>query len=173
MTEKILVAYATQHGSTQEVAEAIGTTLREHGLEAEVQSVHQVPNLDGYSAVILGAPFYMGRWLRDARHFLKKHRVALAKLPVAIFALGPRSEVGEEIREVRAQLDKALAAAPWITPVEISVFGGKVDPVSLHFPFNHMEATDARNWTAIHIFAEKLAQIFHSSASSTSEVMSG
>ena len=37
MTALILVAYATKHGSTKEVAEAITTRLREHGLEVDIR----------------------------------------------------------------------------------------------------------------------------------------
>lgn len=169
MTKSILVAYATQHGSTRDVAQVIATTLREHGLPVELQPVHQVQHLDRYDAVILGAPFYMGKWLRDAHRFLKHHRATLSRLPVAIFALGPRSEAYEEVQEVRTQLDKALAGAPWVTPVAIEVFGGKIDPASLHFPFNHMPAVDARNWTAIRAYAERLVEIFRPADSPISQ----
>ena len=66
MTALILVAYATKHGSTQEVAEAIAATLREHALEVEVKPASEVRALDRYGAVVLGAPLYSGRWHGDA-----------------------------------------------------------------------------------------------------------
>ncbi len=50
MTTSVLVAYATKYGSTQEIAEAVGAVLREHGLRTEVRPVREVRTLDGYSA---------------------------------------------------------------------------------------------------------------------------
>ena len=37
MSASVLVAYATLYGSTQEVAEAVATALRERGLEVGIQ----------------------------------------------------------------------------------------------------------------------------------------
>ncbi len=170
MTALILVAYATKHGSTQEVAEAIAATLREHALEVEVQPASEVRALDRYGAVLLGAPLYSGRWHGDANRFLKRHRTALSERPVAIFALGPRSAAEEERRGSREQLDRALAKASWLAPVAIEVFGGVIDPAKLGFPFNRMPASDARDWTAIRAWASNLATQFQPAQASASEL---
>jgi menaquinone-dependent protoporphyrinogen oxidase len=160
MTASVLVAYATKYGSTQEVAEAVATTLREHGFQTEVQPAREVSTLDSYSAVVLGAALYMGRWHKDARSFLKRHRTGLAGLPVAIFALGPLTTAEKERQGSRAQLDRELARTSWLAPVSIEVFGGVINPAKLHFPFNHMPAGDARDWTAIRAWASKLVALF-------------
>ena len=91
MSGKVLVGYATQYGSTKEVAEAIAETLRESGLEADLQPLSKVRTLESYSAVVLGAPLIMFHWHRDAINFLSRHRIALSERPVAIFALGPNA----------------------------------------------------------------------------------
>jgi menaquinone-dependent protoporphyrinogen oxidase len=160
MTTSVLVAYATKYGSTQEVAEAVGAALREHGLQAEVQLASEVRSLDGYSAVVLGAALYMGHWHKDARSFLKRHRATLSGLPVAIFALGPLTTEEKEQQGSRTQLDRELAKASWLAPVSIEVFGGVINPGKLHFPFNHMPAGDARDWAAIRSWSYKLVAIF-------------
>jgi menaquinone-dependent protoporphyrinogen oxidase len=160
MSASVLVAYATRYGSTQEVAEAIAATLREHTLEVEVQPASEVRALDRYSAVVLGAALYSGRWHGDAIKFLKRHRTALSERTVAIFALGPRSAAEEERRGSREQLDRGLAKASWLAPVAIEVFGGVIDPAKLRFPFNRMPASDARDWTAIRAWASDLAAQF-------------
>jgi menaquinone-dependent protoporphyrinogen oxidase len=156
----ILVAYATRYGSTQEVAQAITEALRTHHLEVEMRPAREVRTLDGYSAVVLGAPLFMLRWHRDARNFLKQHRAALSSRPIAIFALGPLHNVEEELQGSRKQLDRALAKMPWLEPAVVEVFVGAIDPAKLHFPYNRMQASDARDWTAIRAWADRLAAMF-------------
>lgn len=166
MSSSVLVAYATRYGSTQEVAEAVAATLRERGLEVDLQPMRQVRTLDQYRAVVLGAPLYMFRWHKDAINFLERHRAALTALPVAIFALGPFHAEEKEFQEVRGQLDKELAKFPWLTPKAIEIFGGKFDPEKLTFPHNlvpalkKMPASDARDWTVIRAWASDLAAQF-------------
>lgn len=157
MSASILVAYATRYGSTQEVAETIATTLRERGLEVDVQPARQVRTLAGYQAVVLGAPLFMFHWHKDARHFLARHRADLTTRPIAIFALGPIHADEKEFQGAREQLDKALAKFPWLTARAIEIFGGKIDPAKLRFPFKNMPAGDIRDWEAIRAWASGLA----------------
>ena len=58
------------------------------------------------------------------RHFLRRHRSELAGLPVALFAMGPRTLADEEMASSRAQLDAALAKEPALEPLATVVFGG-------------------------------------------------
>lgn len=159
MSTSVLVAYATKYGSTQEVAETIATTLRQQGLGVEVRPAHEVRSLAGYDAVVLGAALYIGRWHRDALLFLQRHRVELANIPVAIFALGPLHTDEKEWQEAQGQLDQQLAKKSWLVPVSVKLFGGVIDPTKLHFPFNRMPAGDARDWTVIRAWAAKLAAL--------------
>lgn len=151
MSASVLVGYVTRYGSTQEVAEAVAATLRECGLEVDLQPMRQVRTLAGYSAVVLGAPLYMFRWHKEARRFLSRHREALTDRPVAIFALGPFTTGDEkEWQGSREQLDKELAKLPWLIPVALEVFGGKFDPSKLQFPYKlfmrQVPASDLRDW---------------------------
>jgi menaquinone-dependent protoporphyrinogen oxidase len=166
MSTSILVAYATRYGSTQEVAEAVAATLRERGLAVDIRPMREVRGLEGYRAIVLGAPLYMFHWHKDALHFLARHREALTARPLAVFALGPFHDEEKEYQEVRRQLDKELAKFPWLTPTAIAIFGGKVDPQKLTFPHNlvpalkNMPASDVRDWAAIRAWANDLATQF-------------
>src|SRR5215467_1411636 len=163
MSASVLVAYASRYGSTQEVAEAFAATLRESGLEVDLQHLIQVHTIDQYRAVVIGAPLYMFRWHKDALNFLTRYRTILTAMPVAIFALGPFHADEEEFRGAREQLDKELEKFPWLIPTAIEIFGGKFDPEKLTFPHNlvpalkKMPASDVRDWTAIHAWASNLA----------------
>lgn len=167
MSSTILVVYATRYGSTREVAEKIAATLREGGLTVDVQPARQVRPMDGYRAVILGAPLYIGHWLKDAHRFLTHNQQLLTKLPVAIFTLGPtRAAEGEE-SGIRAQMDAELSRYPWLKPITTEMFGGKYDPARLRFPDNvltflpasplyHAPASDLRDWNAIRAWTNDL-----------------
>ena len=166
MTAKLLVAYATSYGSTREIAEVVAEVLRDKGYSVSLEPMKQVRTLADFSAVVMGAPFYMFRWHKDARSFLAHHRAALQALPAAVFALGPFNDVEKEWQDVRAQLDKLLAKNTWFTPVAWTVFGGKFDPAGLRFPYTmlpalkQIPATDIRNWDDIRAWADSLPALF-------------
>jgi menaquinone-dependent protoporphyrinogen oxidase len=155
--DHVLVAYATKNGSTAEVAEVIATTLKERGLRVDLHPAHACQSLDGYRAVVLGGALYTGRWHKDARRFLRLHREALADMPFAVYAMGPKDLEASSIASSRKQLDAAVKRAPDPGPIAIQIFGGVIDPAKLHFPFNRMPASDARDWDTIRGWAEKLA----------------
>ncbi len=164
MNDKVLVAFASTHGSTQEVAEDVAATLRAHGLEVDLQPMRNVRTLDGYRAVVLGAPLYMFHLHKDAQNFLSKHQNVLKNgLPAAIFAGGSIENAdAEESKEVRKQLDQELAKFSWFQPVAVEVIGGRFDPANLRFPWNLIPAlkmrppSDFRDWPAIRAWAGSL-----------------
>jgi len=141
----VLVAYATQNGSTQQVADAIAAALRERDAQVVIMPARAVREpVTGYDLVVLGAPLYSGRWHRDAHRFLRRHRRELPGVPVAVFGMGPRTGTEDAWRRSRGQLDRALAKRDWLAPIAVTVFGG-VDPPgrSKHPP------RDLRNWETI------------------------
>jgi menaquinone-dependent protoporphyrinogen oxidase len=170
MSASILVTYASRYGSTAEVAAAVTTTLRESGLEVDIQPMRNVQSLEGYNLVVLGAPLYIGHWHKDAQSFLSRHQQSLKQRQVAVFTLGPIEPDEEEWEDVRIQLDQELANYPWLKPVALELFGGKYDPAALRFldsllakllvsPLYQMPASDARDWTAIRAWVTKLVTL--------------
>ena len=168
MSEPVLVAYASRYGSTQEVAVEIADTLRKAGLAVDLWPARDVKGLDGYGAVVLGAPLYIMRWHKDARNFLSRHKKALTRLPVAVFALGPLQPDEKEVQACRKQLEKALSKFPWLHPEAVQLFVGKYDPANLGFlhrlmtkgsasPLHNLPASDNRDWQAIRAWASDLA----------------
>ena len=158
MEGKVLVAYASKHGSTLEVAAEIEKGLRKAGLATALREVARVERLADYEAVVLGAPIYMGRWHRDAHRFLRKYDEELEGKPLAVFALGPLHEDETEWTKAREVLATALDGRS-VTPVAVEVFGGRIDPEDLRFPFSRMSQEDARDWTAIAGWAAELPRL--------------
>ncbi len=160
----VLVAYATKHGSTKEVAEAIAGTLAGH-VAVDFRPARSVREpVTGWDLVVLGAPIYSGRWHRDAHRFLKRHRKELPHVAVAVFAMGPRDSSGEAWLRSRAQLDRALARHEWLRPTATAVFGG-ADP-----PRRATESRrDLRDWDHIRAWAADLPRLLPAGAQSNAD----
>ena len=109
----VLVAYATRHGSTKEVAEAVATALAEGGLAAEAKPISDGLDLAGYDAVVVGGPMIMG-WHKEAVRFLRRNRRQLSSVPTAYFVTAASlTKTGEDaVRDVPVDLDPWLAKAP-------------------------------------------------------------
>lgn len=169
---RILLAYATRYGATEEVATVMAATLRdEMKIAVDLRPMREVRSLEEYDAVILGVPLYIGSWPNDADRFLFRHQKALKHRPAALFVLGPVSDDPEELVGSQAQLDKELANYPWFDPIAIQVFVGKYDPEKLRFPdtllaklpvspLHDKPATDLRDWDAIHAWTQKIGTRF-------------
>jgi menaquinone-dependent protoporphyrinogen oxidase len=155
---KVLVAYASKHGTTREVAESIAGTLRESSyLNVEIEDAARVYDISSYDAVVVGGGLYMGTWHADARHLLKRHRHELVGKRLAVFGMGPDSLEESKVAESQKQLARALAATPELEPMAVAVFGGALTPETWRFPFNRLPAFDARDWDAIRGWAEEVA----------------
>ena len=79
----VIVVVGSKHGSTRAIAEAVGTELRNGGLDVTIVDAESAAiSLDGYDAAVIGSAVYVGRWMKDARTFLKANREALRKIPL-------------------------------------------------------------------------------------------
>lgn len=166
---KILVAYASKRGSTAAIAEVVAEMLREEGIAAECQSADKVASLEPYDGVILGSAVYMKHWRGEARHFLHKHRDALAQMPFWVFSTGP---VGDPSAD-----DAAWAEAPSLVEKveklgarEHVVFGGCL-PAEPRGPIEKAivastppEHRDRRDWDEIRAWATAIAADMQSAA---------
>ncbi|MGW6268429.1 MULTISPECIES: flavodoxin domain-containing protein [unclassified Streptomyces] len=124
MTIKVLVAYATKNHSTAEIARTVTEVLREEGLESDTRQADQVGDVRAYDAVVLGSALYAGRWLRDARRFVRRNARALEGTSVWLFSSGPLdTSAGErDIPPVRA----ARRALVRLDAQEHVTFGGRL-----------------------------------------------
>jgi menaquinone-dependent protoporphyrinogen oxidase len=158
MSERVLIAYGSKHGSTAETAQAIAGMMRGHGLEVDVDEAAGIASVDGYDEVIIGGSIYTGRWHPDAKHFIRRFADELQEIPVAIFAMGPKTSEPDDLASAREQLDLSLKKLPDVGADPIAIFGGVIDPKKLHFPFSRLPATDARDWDAIGEFATRVSE---------------
>jgi len=155
---RVLVAFASKHGSNGEVAEAIAGVLREAGHVADVVPAAEVRSLAGYRAVVLGSGLYSATWLRDANRFVRTHRAALSALPVWLWSSGPldRSADFDDI-PMTAHVTEALGGLPIRGH---RTFGGRLDvdapEVAAGIIATH-RAGDHRDFDAIRAWAGEIA----------------
>ena len=58
---RVMIAWASKHGSTAKAAEAIARNLGDLGLEVESGEAHRVGSVLEHEAIVLGAPLYSDR----------------------------------------------------------------------------------------------------------------
>ena len=120
----VLVVFASKHGSTREIAEVIGEVLKEADLLVDVLPARQVVAVDRYDAVVIGSAVYVGRWMVDARKFVERRILELARRPVWLFSSGPVDDSASTgdvppVRSVAAVAQRLLARGH-------VTFGGRV-----------------------------------------------
>jgi menaquinone-dependent protoporphyrinogen oxidase len=156
---EILVAYATKAGGTEEIAEAIGESIRAASHEVTVLDAAAVGTVAPYQAVVLGSALYSGRWRPEAVRLLKRNVGLLATRPVWLFHSGPLGPA--QIPQRAPRKIRELAAR--IGADEPVTFGGRLTPeTAVGFLTRKMAngsaAGDYRDWDAIGCWARKIAQ---------------
>ncbi len=105
MATNVLVTYGTTNGSTAEIAQTIAEVLRKDGLAVEALPTRSVSSAASYDAVVVGGGLYAGRWHKDARRFVRRHREALSKRPLWFFSSGPLDASASE---------RDVPPVPWV-----------------------------------------------------------
>jgi menaquinone-dependent protoporphyrinogen IX oxidase len=110
---RLLLVYATRHGSTREVADAVAAELRARFAIVDVLDAGEAPGPTGYDAVVVGGPMIMG-WHRAVAKYVKTHRDALAPIPTAFFITAASlTDTGEhDVQGVPVVKDTWLAKPP-------------------------------------------------------------
>lgn len=168
----ILVAYASKHGATREIAERIAEKLSAAGLDIELQPISAVSDMVGYDAAVIGSAAYFGSWLKEATAFVRHHQAHLADRPVWLFSSGPlgtetTDEQGRALRDAAVPKEIAEFEAA-IHPRDHRVFFGALDRRTLGLAERLLmmlpaarslfSEGDFRDWPAIETWAEGIAE---------------
>jgi menaquinone-dependent protoporphyrinogen oxidase len=157
----VLVAYASKHGSTAGIAEAIADRLRERGVPADAKPVDEVDALADERAVVLGSAIYAGSWMKEAVEFVHRNAEPLAERPVWLFSSGP---LGVEVEDDEPQPRQLLEMEGIVGSVDHRVFFGALDRSKLGFGERMMVKAvkapdgDFRDWDAIRSWADAIAE---------------
>ncbi len=165
---KVLVAAASKHGATAEIAEAIGRTLERSGLDVAVLAAAEVTTLQPYDVAVIGSGVYAGHWLKAARALVDDHEAALAQMPVWLFSSGPLGDPLKPQDDEAVNVDGILQMTD---AVDHQVFAGAIDREKLSFAERAIiravraEDGDFRDWVAIEAWAEEIAAALQGSTS--------
>ncbi len=124
----ILVAFASRHHGTEEMAAEIADTLRRTGFEVDLCPAADVLTIERYGAVIIGSAVYMAQWESPALELLRRERQALTRRRVWLFSSGPVGD-GRSTRhpEIVPHPDGVDQLADEIGAGGRAMFGGRVD----------------------------------------------
>ena len=164
----VLVTAATTHGSTREIAQAIGAALTERGVPAVVLSPTDVGDLRGFEAVVVGSAVYAGHWLEPAMALVDRFAGDWAGRQVWLFSSGP---VGDPARRLTQKMGADPVDLPKIRAVtgarEHRMFPGRLDRRSLPVAqrlalaaFPGMQG-DFRDWNAVRAWSAGIADALH------------
>ena len=164
---KVLVASASKHGATDELAHAIGDVLAVQGITVDVRRMEDVDTVMPYNAFVLGSAVYMGSWLRVARRFVDEHEEVLALRPTWLFSSGPVDS------SPQAAENDSFDAADLVEQTRAHdhhLFGGKLDKSKLGLTERALTGAlrlpegDHREWHAVTAWATAIARALDSSA---------
>ena len=161
---QVLVSAGSKHGATAEIADHIGSILRERGFGVTVAGPEEVGSLDGYSAVVLGSGVYAGHWLKDAKALAD--RVAACD-PVPRVWLFPSGPLGDPPKPDEDPVDVAKVTET-LPPVDHRVFAGKIDKNQLGFGERAIMVAvraadgDFRDWDEITAWTNEIATTLES-----------
>ncbi|MHA2298879.1 MAG: flavodoxin domain-containing protein [Candidatus Hodarchaeales archaeon] len=179
MTKRVLIAYGTRFGSTEEISSKFAEIMRNQGLDTTVINVKRDkwPPLDLFDAVLIGSSIKIGRWTKEAKKFFKKHVKALKeKSFLAVFVSSGEASYPEKYQEAKEKyVEKIIADLGFdLNKVMYEAFGGVFDLSNtskmgwLEKKFSNMAArddessnlteneyNDLRDWDQIHSFANE------------------
>lgn len=169
MNDRLLVTYATKAGSTAQIAEFIGSVLREATFTVDVRPIKNIDTLDGdgYQAVVIGSAVRAGQVLPEVLGFVNQHKYALRKMPTAFFVVcATLHEDTPENRQIVMQYVYPLIDL--VKPVSTGLFAGKVDRSTVELPTRlfmrflrvlPIGGGDWRDWKGIRTWAEATAPL--------------
>lgn len=160
MMNSILVTYASRFGSTAEVASTITETLRESGYGVDCRPMAEIDSIDGYEAVLVGSAVNYGKWIPEARDFVRDHQEALGRVPLALFTVHIRN-IGDDPQSKRERLAYLDEIRPYVDPVAEGFFAGKftrqgAKDLMPRWATYFVPTIDLRKWDKIRAWARGL-----------------
>jgi menaquinone-dependent protoporphyrinogen oxidase len=128
MTEKVLIAFASKFGATQDTAQQIAQTLRnEYTLSVDLVDLNREghPDLSNYGNVVVASGVRMGKWYKEALEFLKSNFEG-KKVALFVSAMYQGENPKTYPNAVQKYLKEIAKQHLKVEPVAMEVFGGRM-----------------------------------------------
>nr|MDO8082158.1 flavodoxin domain-containing protein [Candidatus Freyarchaeota archaeon] len=132
--KKVLIAYGTRFGSTEEISQEIGKILEKEGLEVQLVDLKKTkakewPSLEPFDGVLVGSSIKMFKWMNEPQEFLKKHRVEIQKKEkiLGMFVSCGLASVPENCEKAKSDYLEKVMAKIGIEADIYDAFGGVYD----------------------------------------------
>lgn len=165
-SHRIAVLYATEQGSTRDIAEFIAADLGERGAEVELHDIEHAPDPSRFDTVIIGSAIHDMDFLPVADAYIRHHRDALTATDVRLFGvgLGPalRGPLGRRLG--RMVPPKIAALGETASARDYHVFAGHYERVGASWKARVLYRLmgggrygDLRDWAAIRAWSATIA----------------
>lgn len=163
---KILVVYASEAGTTRQIAEFIAALLTDIGFSVDVRSIVTEPDPDEYAAVVIGSAIHHRAWLPAAVHYAYLHLRYLTNKPVWMFSVGLGPALKGPIgRWIGARVPRKIATVrDVVSPCDCREFAGVWDRTQTTFISRVLYRAmggpgygDLRDWSAIASWTKGIA----------------
>ncbi|MFW9997232.1 MAG: flavodoxin domain-containing protein [Candidatus Odinarchaeota archaeon] len=183
---KVLIAYGSRFGSTEEISSEISRILEEKGIETSIINLRNVkskdwPSLEAFDGVLIGSGIRIARWTKEARQFLMKNREVLNTKTLGLFVSCADASLPGTVDKARKEYLEDVMEEIGIAAGIYDAFGGVFDftkSSKMSFIEKKMlltvgkqraednislikekERTDLRDWDQIKSFADKYAEL--------------
>ncbi|MDO5034222.1 MAG: flavodoxin domain-containing protein [Actinomycetaceae bacterium] len=156
---KILLVWASRHGSTKEVAYEIFEQMRDEGVDVEIREASEVSDLSEYGGVVLGSCVYMTQWDESMRRFMKDHQSELFDRELWTFSVGLSTVQTGLIKDPA----RVGATQIGVQPRMNKLFSGHLDPSKLSLRertiarLGGASEGDFRDWEEIRAWGREVA----------------
>jgi menaquinone-dependent protoporphyrinogen oxidase len=183
---KVLIAYGTRYGSTEEISQKLASTLEQKGISPDLLNLGESkpknwPSLNDYNGIIVGTGLKASMWTKGVKSFLNKNKEELKKknqkfgmfsvgLDAAVHVNEARELIVEKLKgkhELKADMHEAFGGV--IDLSENSQYGKAIKSLLKGIAKKMQEDTgleiqmedcnDFRDWEKIVQFAESFADI--------------
>lgn len=129
---KVLIAYGSRFGSTEEISNEMSNLLTEKGIETTLINLREVksknwPSLKTFDGIIVGSGIRVSRWTKEAKQFLKINKDELENKNLGLFVSCADAAIPETIGKAREDYLETTIEELGITAGIYDAFGGVLD----------------------------------------------
>ncbi|MGX9462250.1 menaquinone-dependent protoporphyrinogen IX dehydrogenase [Shewanella sp. A14] len=124
---QILLIHSSVHGYTQKICEYIQEQLVAQHQQVTVVPLSQVPDLEPFDKVFIGASIRHGKHRPALYQFIEDHQQQLADKPSGFFSVSLVARKPQKnTPQTNSYMQQFLTQSPW-KPKLLQVFGGNLD----------------------------------------------